>query len=80
MSTEKTDKKAPFGKTRVIGVDLFEHEDYLVGDYDSQDEAFKIADEHNKARSGSMDDVYHVYDVEGVYIRGNEAVDQEVSP
>ena len=72
--------KAPPGKTRVIGVDLFSHEDYLKGDYDTPEEAFKVADEKNKKRTGSMDDVYYVYDDQGHYIRGNEAVGQEVSP
>jgi hypothetical protein len=31
-------------------------------------------------RSGSMDDVYYVYDDRGTYIRGNEAVGQKISP
>lgn len=75
-----TELKAPTGKTRVVGVDLFDHDDYLVGDYDSQDEAFKVADDHNTERSGSMDDVYYVYNDQGHYIRGNEEVDQKVSP
>lgn len=75
-----TELKAPTGKTRVVGVDLFDHDDYLVGDYDSRDEAFRVADEHNTRRSGSMDNIYYVYDDEGHYIRGNEAVGQEVSP
>ena len=74
------EKQAPAGKTRVIGVDLFDHGDYLVKDYDSQQEAFGVADEHNSQRSGSMDDVYYVYDEQGKYIRGNEAVGQKVSP
>jgi hypothetical protein len=73
-------RKAPAGKFRVVVVDLFSHEDYLVQDYDSQEEAFKIADEHNTKRRGSMDDVYYVYDDHGTYIRGNEAVGQKVSP
>lgn len=77
MSTEL---KAPSGKTRVVGVDLFDHGDYLVGDYDSRDEAFEVADSHNRRRKGSMDDVYYVYDDAGRYIRGNEAVGQKVSP
>jgi hypothetical protein len=77
MSTEL---KAPAGKIRVVGVDLFDHDDYLVGDFDSRDTAFEKADTHNKGRSGSMDDVYYVYDDQGHYIRGNEAVNQEVSP
>lgn len=75
-----TEQRSPAGKTRVIGLDLFDLADYLVGDYDTQEEAFRIADERNKKRSGSMDDVYYVYNDQGQYIRGNEAVEQEVSP
>ena len=75
-----TEMKAPKGKTRVVGVDLFDHSDYLVGDYDNREEAFLIADKHNTRRSGSMDNVYYVYADTGCYIRGNEAVGQEVSP
>ena len=71
---------APQGRFRIIGVDLFSHEDYLVTDCDSREEAFKIADEHNVARRGSMEDVYYVYDDRGAYIRGNEAVGQEIAP
>ena len=72
--------KAPAGKFRVVGVDLFSHEDYLKGDYASQAEAYKVADDHNTKRSGSMDDIYYVYDDQGTYIRGNEAVGQKISP
>ena len=72
-------RKAPTGTTRVVGVDILNHVDYLVGDYDSQKEAFKIADKHNTERSDSTDDVYYVYNDEGLYIRGNEAVEQKVS-
>ena len=72
--------KAPTGKTRVICVNFFDHDDRLVGDYDSQDEAFKVADDRNSKRSGSMDDVYYVYNDQGGYIRGNREVGQEISP
>jgi len=72
--------KAPQGKFRVIGVDLFSHDDYLVKDCDTKKEAFDIADARNKKRTGEMDDVYYVYDDRGTYIRGNEDVDQVVSP
>jgi len=75
-----TELKAPSGKTRVIGIDLFENKDYLIGDFDNRNEAFQKADDHNMNRSGSMDDVYYVYDDTGCYIRGNEAVEQKVSP
>lgn len=77
MSTEL---KAPKGKTRIVGVDLFDHEDYLVGDYDTHEEAFIVADNYNKKREGSMDDVYYVYSDTGKYLRGNEAVGKKISP
>jgi hypothetical protein len=51
-----------------------------VSDYDERDEAFRIADDHNTQRSGSMDDAYYVYDDTGNYVRGNEAVNQEIHP
>lgn len=72
----------PAGKTRVIGIDLFSHEDYLVKDCDTPDEAFIIASENNKKRTGSMDDVYYVYDDKGNFmVRGDEAVSElSVSP
>lgn len=58
--------KAPAGKFRVVGVDLFSHEDYLKGEYASEAEAYEVADDHG---SGSMDDVYYVYDDQGTYLR-----------
>jgi len=67
-------------KFRVVGVDLFSHEDYLVQECAEREEAFRIADAHNSERTGSMEDVYYVYDDHGTYIRGNEAVNQKVSP
>ena len=71
----------PTGKTRVIYVDLFSSEDGIVGDYDKREDAFKIADENNRERTGSMDTVYYVYDDKGNYIRGNESVGElGVSP
>jgi hypothetical protein len=75
-----TELKAPKGKIRVVGVDLFDHSNYLVDDFDDREEAFRKADEHNKKRPSSMDDVYHAYDDTGRYIRGHEHVGQEISP
>jgi hypothetical protein len=40
----------------------------------------QFADAHNTKRSGSMDDVYYVFDDQGTHIRGNEAVGQKISP
>jgi hypothetical protein len=61
----------PAGKTRVIGVDLFDHGDYLVGDYDDQSQALQIAGDHNARRRGQMDDIYYVYNDQGEYLRAN---------
>lgn len=72
--------RAPKGMFRVVGVDLFDHSDYLVKDCQDKNEAFQIADSTNKVREGTMDDVYYVYDETGRYIRGNEDVGQKISP
>ena len=64
----------PNGKFRVIGCDLFDHSDYVVKDCDALSEAFEIADERNRKRKGSMDDVYYVYDDKGTHLRGEEAI------
>lgn len=71
--TDSVRKNIPKGKFRIIGVDLFDHEDYFVGDYDTQDEAFRIADSHNRRRAGMIADAYYVYDDQGKYLRGPEA-------
>ncbi len=57
-----------YGKTRVIGVDLFDHEDYIVGDYNEKNEALEVARNKNHARRGSMDDIYYVYNDKGEYL------------
>ncbi len=64
----------PSGKYRVIGVDLFDHEDYVVKDCDTPEEAYPMADARNRRRKGSMDDVYYVYDDTGTYLRGPEHI------
>ncbi len=67
-------KNIPQGKFRVIGIDVFAHEDYLVKDCDTRTEAFALADGKNRKRTGSMDYVYYVYDDQGHYLRGEEAI------
>ncbi len=64
----------PAGMFRVVGCDLFDGSDYLVKDCDTRDEAFWIADDHNRARSGGMSDTYYVYDSQGNCIRDETAV------
>lgn len=71
MSTQSTtfgpknELKAPKGKFRVIGVDTFEGptEDYLIGDYDDEDKAREICQEHG----GTMNPCY-CYDDTGKLI------------
>lgn len=48
---------------RVIGVDTFDNEDYLLGDYMEKDEAIDVAMEHG----GEMNKTY-VYDKFGSWI------------
>jgi hypothetical protein len=67
-------KNIPSGKFRVAGCDLFDHSDYVVKDCETHEEAFQIADDHNRQRSGSMNDVYYVYNDQGDYLRGEEAI------
>lgn len=60
----------PLGKCRVIGVDLFAFEEYLVKDCDTRAEASELADKKNQSRKGRLDDVYYVYNDRSEYIRG----------
>lgn len=59
----ETELKAPKGKFRVVGVDTFEgpRADYLIGDYDTQEEAEAMATK----RGGVMNPTY-VYDDKGI--------------
>ena len=67
-------KNIPNGKFRVVACDLFDHSDYVVKDCDTREEAFGLADERNRKRKGPMNDVYYVYDDQGNFLRGEEAI------
>lgn len=56
--------QAPEEKFRVVGFDSFDGEDWLVGDYDSMEEALKIA----KQKGGVMT-LMHVYDDQGKHLK-----------
>lgn len=62
MATE-LDLKAPAGKYRVIGVDTFDGTDWIYGDYNSKEEAIKLA----KEKGGTMLKT-HVYDDQGKHV------------
>jgi hypothetical protein len=66
----KLRKGVPPGKSRVVGVDIFSFEEYLVRDCDTRAEAFELADKKNQSRKGQLEDVYYVFDDRGEYIRG----------
>lgn len=73
---------APEGKYRVLGTDTFSpptDPDWVVGDFDSKEEALETAREKNEAAGGlDADDEmstmicrYYAYDDEGNYIGGD---------
>jgi hypothetical protein len=53
------------GKYRVVGVDTFDGTDWVEGDYDTLEEAKKVADE----KGGTMLKT-HVYDASGKHVYG----------
>lgn len=57
---DATELKAPEGKFRVVGVDTFDGDDWVVGDYDTKDKAIDVANE----KAGEMLKM-HVYDEKG---------------
>jgi hypothetical protein len=54
---------APSGKFRVVGVDTFDHDDWVQGDYDTKEAALAAA----KANGGVMLKM-HVYDDKGRHL------------
>ncbi len=40
----KDELKSVRGKFRVVGVDTFDHSDWIKGDYDTKEEAIRIAE------------------------------------
>ena len=73
--------RSPEGKCRVIGVDKFDGEDWVVGEYDTPEKALRIARKKtNKAKalatSHSVATVYYAYDPEGNYLGGDAWVNE----
>ena len=54
---------APPGKFRVVGVDTFDHTDWVAGDFDTAEAALAHA-----AKSGGTMLKMHVYDDQGVHL------------
>jgi len=57
---ESFTRAAPKGKFRVIGVDTFDGGDWVQGDFDTLEEALKVA----RSKGGEMTKM-HVYDDKG---------------
>lgn len=55
--------RAPQGKIRVVGVDTFSHEDWLEGDFETEEEAKKHA-----ASCGGVMRKMHVYNDSGKHL------------
>ncbi len=64
------------GKYKVLGIDKFDGEDWVHGEYDSADEALTVARKMTKeamplATHGSIATVYYAYDPKGRYLGGD---------
>lgn len=64
--TQENIRKAPPGKTRIIGSLPFnESQDRVIDDFDKREVAVEIAEKHNKKLRGLTDEVYLLYDDDG---------------
>ncbi len=73
---EKSMHKSENGKCRVIGIDRWDNEDWLHGEYETAREAVKIAREKTKEAMNSASDesvatVFYACDPEGNYLGGD---------
>lgn len=64
------------GKFRVLGVDRYSDEDWIVGEYDTAEEALRVARDGTKeampdASDASVATVYHAYTPDGRYLGGD---------
>jgi hypothetical protein len=70
-------RKSPDGKYKVIGVDMFEGDDWLEGKYKTKEKALEVARRKTKeamksASSATVATVYYAYDPQGNYLGGDE--------
>ncbi len=73
------DLVAPKGKYRVVGIDKFHlpgEDHWIDGDYDSADEALRVARQKSRREAGlsthpGIATVYYVYDDRGRYLGGD---------
>jgi len=72
-------RKSAKGKFKVLGIDKFSHDDWVEGEYDSAEEALRVArTKTNEAKKNCFGDggdsiatVYYAYDPEGNYLGGD---------
>ena len=69
-------RKSSKGKYKVIGVDKFDGGDWVEGEYDTPEEALRVAREKTSeakrfATDSSIATVYYAYDPDGRYLGGD---------
>jgi hypothetical protein len=69
-------KRSDDGKYKVIGIDKFDGEDWVQGEYSSAEEAMGVARKLTKKAMGSASDssiatVYYAYNPKGGYLGGD---------
>lgn len=69
-------RRSDNGKYRVIGVDKFDSQDFLLGEYDSAKDALRVAREKTResmdyASDHSVATVFYAYSPDGRYLGGD---------
>ncbi len=74
-------RRSDNGKCRVLGVDKFDGSDWIQGEYDTAEEALRVAREQTReamalASDHSIATVYFAYDPQGTYLGGDVWVNE----
>lgn len=73
--------KSPEGKCKVIGIDQFDGEDWVQGEYDTPEEALRVARKKTDAAKSSASDhsiatLYLAYGPDGNYLGGDTWIEE----
>jgi hypothetical protein len=74
--SRQQDRVASPGKFRVLGIDTFDNEHWVEGEYDSEEQALETARAKTKEAAPSASDasiatVYYAYNDQGKYLGGD---------
>jgi len=69
-------RKSEKEKCKVIGIDKFDYEDWVVGEYNTPEEALRVArkktrDAMRLATSSDIATIFYAYDPNGKYLGGD---------